>query len=320
MPGFFVQWRMDSNANSLHRRCAIGILLVISFSTLSFAQRGALTLAYQLTHVDTGEPFPSPDGKKIVFEISIMGKYQLFTMNPDGSGQIQITHDAATHDTPAWSPDGRKIAYVSDKTGHSVIYTINPDGTGEERITDDKHEYIHPNWSADSSKIIYCSDDDLKPPAKNASEIFITDLATRKVTTLISGGTNTYPSWSPDGKQIAFRRMLGEMNSEVFVVNGDGSEPRNLSNHPAFDGWPAWSPDGTRIAFASNRNANYQIWIMKADGSEPRLLANTEGRATEPRWAPDGRMIYFTNCKKSDFEVDCQVMAAGVGEHVPTRP
>jgi TolB protein len=74
------------------------------------------------------------------------------------------------------------------------------------------------------------------------------------------------------------------------------------------------------IAFGSNRNANYQIWIMKADGTEVRLLANTEGRATEPRWAPDGKTVYFTDCKKVDFGVDCQVMAASVGERVAARP
>jgi TolB protein len=299
----------------------VTVVLLSFVPTDCFAQRrGATTLAYQLTHVDTGEPFPSPDGKKIVFETSIAGFYQLFTMNPDGSGKAQITHDAANHDTPAWSPDGRKIAYASDKGGHSAIYIINVDGTGEERVSDDKHSYIHPNWSSDSSRVIFCSDDDLKPPAKNASEIFSVDLKSRQVSTLISGGTNTYPSWSPDGKKIVFRRMLGEMNSEVFVANADGSDVKNLSNHPAFDGWLAWSPDGRQIAFASNRNANYQIFIMDADGTNVRLLANTEGRATEPRWSPDGKNIYFTICRKVDWGVDCQVFAAQVGERVPSRP
>jgi hypothetical protein len=83
-------------------------LLVTAFSTSAPAQRGAITLAYQLTHVDMGEPFPSPDGKKLVFEITIAGFEQLFTMNPDGSGQTQLTHDLANHDTPSWSPDGRR--------------------------------------------------------------------------------------------------------------------------------------------------------------------------------------------------------------------
>jgi len=314
---------MDTGAVWVKHRiasCFVAVLVCSSFGVSAYAQRGAQTLAYQLTHVDTGEPFPSPDGKKIVFETSIAGFYQLFLMNPDGSGVTQITHDAATHDTPAWSPDGRKIAYASDKTGHSAIYTINPDGSGEERISDDKHEYIHPNWSPDSARIIYCSDDDLKPPQKNASDVFSTDLKTRQVTTLITGGTNTYPSWSPSGDKIVFRRMIGEMNSEVFLANGDGSDPHNLTNHPAFDGWPAWSPDGTQIAFASNRNANYQIFTMKADGTDVHLVANTEGRATEPRWAPDGRAIYFTDCKKVDWGVDCQVFTAQLQQRIPSHP
>jgi Tol biopolymer transport system component len=115
------------------------------------AQRNAMTLAYQLTHTDQGEAFPSPDGKKLVFEMTIAGIEQLFTMNVDGSGQNQITHDNFSHDTPAWSPDGKKIAYVSDKDGKEVINLINPDGIGDEQLTDDEHRYIHPNWSADSS-------------------------------------------------------------------------------------------------------------------------------------------------------------------------
>jgi len=296
------------------------VMFVLAVPLSVSAQRGAATLAYQLTHVDTGEPFPSPDGKKIVFEISIAGFYQLFIMNTDGSGPTQITHDPASHDTPSWSPDGHKIAYVSDRTGHSVIYMINPDGTGDERLTDDHHEYIHPTWSPDSAKIIYCSDDDLKPPAKNASEIYSLDLKTRQATALITGGTNTYPSWSPDGKKIVFRRIIGDMNSEVFVANSDGSGQQNLTNHTAFDGWPAWSPDGSQIAFGSNRNANYQIFTMNPDGTNVRLVADTEGRATEPRWSPDGKTIYFTNCRKVDWGVDCQVFTAKLDQRIPSHP
>lgn len=283
----------------------------------SNAQENVTTLAYQLTHVDKGEPFFSPDGKKIVFETTVAGFQQVFIMNADGTGQTQITHDPVTHDSPSWSPDGKKIAFVFDDGKQEAIYIMNPDGTGQERMTDERHKYIHPNWSADSSKLIFCSDDDLQPPRKNASEIYSLDLKTRQLTTIISGGTNTYPSWSPDGTKIAFRKMLGEMNSEVFVADSDGSNQRNLSNHPAFDGWPSWSPDGKQIVFASNRRANYQIFVMNADGSNVRLVANTEGRATEPRWSPDGKSIYFTDCKKVDFGVDCEVFVAILGQVPP---
>lgn len=285
------------------------VLVSLALSLTLLAQNHKISLAYQLTHVDIGEPFPSPDGKKLVYLERLEGKYQIFIMNVDGTGSKQITHDS-DHDSPAWSPDGKKIAYVSDKSGHEIIYMMNIDGTGEEALSNESADSIHPMWSPDSRKIIFCTDDDMHPPKKNASEIYVVDVATKKITTLISGGTNTYPSWSPDGKKIAFRRMIGDMNSEVFVANSDGTGVQNLTNHMAFDGWPAWSPDGSQIAFSSNRRANYQIHVMNADGSNVRLVANTEGRATEPRWSIDGKTIFFSNCKKVDYGVDCQIMAA----------
>ena len=278
------------------------------------AQQNVLTLAYQLTHVDQGEPFFSPDGKKIVYETNVAGLQQIFIMNTDGTAPVQITHDPVNHDSPSWSPDGKSIAFVSDSGGQEAIHVINVDGTDDRRLTGEQHKFIHPNWSPDSTKLIFCSDDDLQPPKKNASEIYVLDIATRKLTAVISGGTNTYPSWSPDGKKIVFRRMLGEMNSEVFVADGDGSNQHNLTNHPAFDGWPSWSPDGSQIVFASNRRANYQIFVMNADGGNVRLVANTEGRATEPRWSPDGKSIYFSNCKKVDFGADCEILVAVLGQ------
>jgi TolB protein len=145
----------------------------------------------------------------------------------------QVTHDAWNHGRPSWSPDGKKFAFVSDQNKHPVVYMMNVDGSGLERL------------SPDSQQVIYCADDDLHPPKKNDASIYSVDVQAKVIKTLITGGVNTYPSWSPDGKRIAFRKMIGDMNSEVFVANGDGSDPKNVSNHMAFDGWPAWSRMGS---------------------------------------------------------------------------
>jgi len=281
------------------------------------AQTRTISLAYQVTHVDQGSPAISPDGKKILYVAVIAGVEELFTMNLDRSGSTQITHASGNHENPLWSPDGKRIVYSSDKNGRSAIYVSNADGGDEERLSDDRYEYIHPSWSPDGSKVIYCSTDDLHPPQKNPSEIFSLDLKTRKVQTLITGGINTYPALSPDGKKIAFRRIISDMNSEVFLANSDGTDQRNLTNNRAYDGWPAWSPDGSRIAFASNRNGNHRIFVMNADGSNVRPLAPTEGRATEPRWSPDGKTIYFSNCASVAWGTDCQVFAAEADHSAP---
>jgi TolB protein len=284
------------------------------------AQSRPLTLAYQLTHSINADPALTADGKRMVYISVVNGREQLFAMNLDGSDPVQLTHDDADHEDPAWSPDGRTIAYVLLKGEVARIHLMNADGSRPRPLTPAGVRTIHPSWSPDAKKVAYCTDDDLKPPHKNPAQIYSIEVATRRVTQLISGGVNTYPVWSPDGREIAFRRMLGEMNSEVFVANSDGSGARNLSNHPAFDGWPAWSPDGTRIAFGSNRNANYQIFVMSRDGSDVRLVANTEGRATAPKWSPDGQTIYFTICSKVDFGSDCEIYAAKLNQTLSRRP
>jgi Tol biopolymer transport system component len=288
--------------------CLFGCLAAAGFCPLATAR--ALTIPYQVTHSQNMDPSPGPDGKRLVFISVIAGKEQLFTMNADASGVIQITRDDADHEDPAWSPDGKKIAYVAITKTAERIYTMNPDGSGAQAVSPASVRAIHPAWSTDSTRVIYCTDDDLQPPHKNDSDIDVVELATGKVTTLITGGINTYPAWSPDMKQLVFRRMLGEMNSEVFIADGDGHNARNLTNHPAFDGWPAWSPDGKLIAFASNRNLRYQIFVMNPDGSNVRLVANTEGRATVPRWSPDGTTLYFTNCAAKDYGTDCEILVS----------
>jgi TolB protein len=301
----------SNGENKMNHHPVIPVVIALALVCAdAVAQTKAISLAYQVSHVDQASPAVSPGGNKIVYATSIAGKEQLFIMKLDGSESVQITHDPSNHNNPVWSPDGRKFVYASDKSGRESIYFMDVNGGGEEQLSDEQHGYIHPNWSPDGTKVIYCSTDDPHPPKKNQAEIYSIDLKTRKITMLISGGINTYPSWSPDGKMIVFRKIIDDMNSEVFVANSDGTNQLNLSNNPAFDGWPEWSPDGSRIAFASNRDSNYKIFVMNADGSNVRLLSKTEGRATEPRWSPDGATIYFTNCYSVAWGTDCEVFAA----------
>ena len=281
-------------------------------ATPASAQDPPFGLARQLTRSITMDPAPSPDGKRLVYIVVVAGVEQLFTAGIDGRDVRQLTHDAFDHEDPAWSPDGRKIAFVSGANGGQVISMMNPDGSGVEALSPAAVHAIHPSWTPDSAAVLYCTTDDLDPPRKNESDIYRIELSSRRVTRLVTGGINTFPVMSPDGRRLAFRRILDGTNSEVFAADADGSNPRNLTHDPAFDGWPAWSPDGRRIAFASNRRGNQQIFVMDADGGHVTPVIHKEGRATAPRWSPDGQALYFPICSKEDGLVGCEIFVARV--------
>ena len=100
------------------------------------------------------------------------------------------------------------------------------------------------------------------------------------------------PAWSPDGRKLAFvSRRDG--NSEIYVINADGSGQENLTQHPARDSHPSWSRDGRKLAFVSRRDGNSEIYVMNADGSGLRNVTRAPSNDLRPAWSPDGGAIAF---------------------------
>ena len=85
-------------------------------------------------------------------------------------------------------------------------------------------------------------------------------------------------------------------DSEIYVMNADGSNVVQLTHNDVNDGYPTWSPDGTEIAFHSNRDGDSEIYIMNADGSDQRRVSYDPANDTTPDMSPDGStIIYYTN-------------------------
>ncbi len=102
------------------------------------------------------------------------------------------------------------------------------------------------------------------------------------------------PTWSPNGKLIAFNRFPADFSGcEVYVMNADGSGVRQLTHDGTYDFGGIWSPDGKQIAFKSNRDGDDDLYVMNADGTGIKQVTNIGWVATVTAWSPNGKQLAF---------------------------
>jgi Tol biopolymer transport system component len=221
-------------------------------------------------HADSACP-PRPDPSNgYVWGID---KYDIYTVNRDGSDLQRLTNYGVYTAEGVLSPDGKRIVFTSLKDGDLDIYTMNVDGTDVKRLTTTPGYDGGPWWSPDGTKIVYRAwhydnEQDLKAYqdllAKNMirpnkMELWVMNAdgsEQRQITKL--GGANFGPSWTPDGQRIIFssnHQNPRSRNFDLYTVKLDGSDLQQVTFNPEFDGFPMFSPDGSKLIFASNRGA-----------------------------------------------------------------
>lgn len=208
---------------------------------------GSGMIRLTVSEVLGSQPAFSPDGRKMVFVCRDRLR-QICVMNSDGSSVTRLTNtDPPVENTsPKLSPDGRKVVFSSGRGGPPQIYTMNIDGSNVTRLTSLPGANNFPAFAPDGriafTSVRVAQQSSGEPPSFT-TKIYMMNADGSNVTLLINRtGFYAWPTFSPDGRKIAFTYSLSFDDSQIYLMNADGSNVTRLTNPPGISRSPVIIP------------------------------------------------------------------------------
>jgi Tol biopolymer transport system component len=228
-------------------------------------------------------PAWSFDGQWIAFGAGQIYKMWFTGTAFDTTTLTQLTFEGRNF-FPAWSPDGQWIAYdrsLADESGPAGVWIMKPDGSQKSAVFGG----AFPAWSADGKSLLAVIGTSPTSVWKRFVRYYPFEIVQPETLSAVFGNDNRHPRYSPDGTKIAFWSQAPSQVPQLWVMNADGTNPRQLTTEGA--DLFSWSPDGRQLVYVhySYRRAdlnNGTLWIMNADGSNKLQLTFNHGLTFVP--------------------------------------
>ncbi|HTM50552.1 MAG TPA: winged helix-turn-helix domain-containing protein [Bryobacteraceae bacterium] len=235
-------------------------------------------------------PVFSPDGKRLAYVVRSSGRADdIWTMNADGTGAVQVTTQPGVEGAPVWSSDGSSILYSHSDGNNHEFRRLNPADRSWRALGDHKERRVGmPHISPDEREVIF-----VRPAPLNLWRLRLADGATRQLTFDREGAS--FPTPSPDGKWLAYEVGRGN-TTQIGIADRDGGSPRMLTDDPGLD-WPnSWASDNRRLVFASYRDGVWNLYSIDRVTRERKQLTRYTGYGAfvrNPAWRPGTEEVVY---------------------------
>ena len=252
-------------------------------TTCSYFFPGEKRILYSSTHLGDKQCPPKPDFSK-GYVWAVYPAYDIFTAKPDGSDLKQLTNTPGYDAETTITLDGKKLVFTSMRDGDLDIYTMDADGKNVRRLTNELGYDGGPFWSYDGKQIVYRAN---HPK---------TDRDKGEYTELLK------------------QNLIRPTALEIWVMNADGSNKRQVTSNGKANFGPYFFPDGKRIIFASNmddpRGRNFDLYKITTDGSGLERITFNETFDGFPMFSPDGKKLVFASNRNAKQQGETNVFIA----------
>ncbi len=262
-------------------------------------RRIGLAIGDDVVEAFTGKPGVADT--EIAFASTLSGKKEIFVMDALGGNLRAVTRNGSINSFPSWSPQGESIVYTSYRyLNRPSVFLLTREGRSPGRILRNLpgHSAVyraifHPLEPIFAFTLNMAGTSEIGVSRRNGDGF-------RRLTN--NGVIDISPSWSPDGKKIAFVSDRSG-SPQVYIMDRDGRNQRRVTYMGNYNTHPAWSPDSRWIVYESRVRSQFDLWLIDPTGSVNYPLVDHPASDEYPSWSPDGRKILFSSSRGGKADI-----------------